>query len=245
MFPPHCVEGSGEDEVVPELPCVRGAGHGACASARSPASTARIWRTCSRGSAPQLVEVMGVCTDICVLHTVAGLRARGYEVLVRKDLVETYDSPGTRRGGVQPLRARPRPRRAGRACGVTSGSLRPARLRWLVRLRRAGLLVLEQVDEALRAPARGGRGSMRAAVCPLRLGVGDAPGGEVDDGQRVVGLLVIGVGVDAPRAERSPLAWSRPSPATPAPGRPAPWRCPAPVPSARSTPAPPAADAGS
>jgi nicotinamidase-related amidase len=44
--------------------------------------------------APQLVEVAGVCTDICVLHTVAGLRARGYQVLVHKDLVETYDAPG-------------------------------------------------------------------------------------------------------------------------------------------------------
>ena len=35
-----------------------------------------------------------MCTDICVLHTVAGLRARGYEVLVHRDLVETYDAPG-------------------------------------------------------------------------------------------------------------------------------------------------------
>jgi len=34
-----------------------------------------------------------VCTDICVLHTVADLRLRGYRVAVRRDLVETYDGP--------------------------------------------------------------------------------------------------------------------------------------------------------
>ena len=44
--------------------------------------------------APEVVEVAGVCTDICVLHTVADLRARGYDVLVHRDLVETYDAPG-------------------------------------------------------------------------------------------------------------------------------------------------------
>ena len=36
----------------------------------------------------------GVCTDICVLHTVYDLRVRGYEVVVRSDLVETYDASG-------------------------------------------------------------------------------------------------------------------------------------------------------
>ncbi len=93
MFPPHCVEGSGEDEVVPEL---RGfADRGTVVRKRTfsgfhgtdlDAVLARL--------APQLVEVAGVCTDICVLHTVAGLRARGYAVLVQRDLVETYDAPG-------------------------------------------------------------------------------------------------------------------------------------------------------
>ena len=44
--------------------------------------------------APDVVEVVGVCTDICVLHTVDDLRARGYEVVVHQDLVETFDAPG-------------------------------------------------------------------------------------------------------------------------------------------------------
>ena len=34
-----------------------------------------------------------MCTDICVLHTVHDLRLRGYEVMLRRDLVETYDGP--------------------------------------------------------------------------------------------------------------------------------------------------------
>ena len=38
--------------------------------------------------------MVGVCTDICVLHTVADLRNRDYLVTVRSDLVETYDAPG-------------------------------------------------------------------------------------------------------------------------------------------------------
>jgi nicotinamidase-related amidase len=44
--------------------------------------------------APDVIEVAGVCTDICVLHTVSDLRARGHEVVVLKDLVETFDAPG-------------------------------------------------------------------------------------------------------------------------------------------------------
>ena len=43
---------------------------------------------------PDVVEVVGVCTDICVLHTVADLRNRDYPVVVRRDLVETFDAPG-------------------------------------------------------------------------------------------------------------------------------------------------------
>ncbi len=93
VFPPHCVEGSGEDEVVPEL--------------REFADRGTVVRKHSfsgfRGTEldavlqqlhPEVIEVAGVCTDICVLHTVYDLKVRGYEVLVHKDLVETYDAPG-------------------------------------------------------------------------------------------------------------------------------------------------------
>ncbi len=93
MFPPHCVEGSGEDEVVPELREFADRGTVVRKRTFSGFHGTDLDAVLER-LAPQLVEVAGVCTDICVLHTVAGLRARGYAVLVHRDLVETYDAPG-------------------------------------------------------------------------------------------------------------------------------------------------------
>jgi nicotinamidase/pyrazinamidase len=93
MFAPHCVEGSGEDEVIPELREFADRGTRLRKRTFSGFHGTDLEGVLER-LAPQLVEVVGVCTDICVLHTVAGLRARGYEVLVHKDLVETYDAPG-------------------------------------------------------------------------------------------------------------------------------------------------------
>ncbi len=43
---------------------------------------------------PESVEVAGVCTGIRTLHTVCDLRVRSYEVVARRDLVDTYDAPG-------------------------------------------------------------------------------------------------------------------------------------------------------
>jgi len=92
MFPPHCVAGSGEEEIVDEL--------------RDPLADAPVVRKRRYSGffgtdlerrlaalAPDVVEVVGVCTDICVLHTVADLRNRDYRVVVRRELVETYDAP--------------------------------------------------------------------------------------------------------------------------------------------------------
>lgn len=44
---------------------------------------------------PEKVIVVGVCADICVLFTVAGLRNRGYEVIVPKDCVRALDINNT------------------------------------------------------------------------------------------------------------------------------------------------------
>lgn len=93
MFPPHCIAGSGEEEIVAEL--------------QPFAQQALVVRK-TRFSGfygtnlgdllldlkPETVEVVGVCTDICVLHTVADLRNLDYPVVVHRDLVETYDGPG-------------------------------------------------------------------------------------------------------------------------------------------------------
>ncbi len=93
MFPEHCVAGSGEDEVVDELRDLaersivirkdRFSGFHATGLDEALAQLA-----------PDEVEVVGVCTDICVLHTVAGLRDRRFVTSVRADLVDTYDAPG-------------------------------------------------------------------------------------------------------------------------------------------------------
>jgi nicotinamidase/pyrazinamidase len=93
MFPEHCVEGSGEDEVIPELRAFAERGTVVRKRTFSGFHETELEAVLER-LAPDAVEVAGVCTDICVLHTVAGLRARGYEVVVRKDLVDTYDAPG-------------------------------------------------------------------------------------------------------------------------------------------------------
>lgn len=93
VFPQHCVEGSGEDEIIPELK--ESADRNTVVRKHT---FSGFWETdleaVLESLAPELIEVTGVCTDICVLHTVYDLRVRGYEVLVRKDLVETYDAPG-------------------------------------------------------------------------------------------------------------------------------------------------------
>jgi nicotinamidase/pyrazinamidase len=93
MFPEHCVEGSGEDEVIPELKEFADRGTVVRKRTFSGFHETDLADVLDR-LRPESVEVAGVCTDICVLHTVAGLRARGYDVLVHGDLVETYDAPG-------------------------------------------------------------------------------------------------------------------------------------------------------
>ena len=92
LFPPHCVAGSGEDDVVAELAELVARGHVVRKRHYSGFFGTELEELLT-GLAPAVVEVVGVCTDICVLHTVAGLRDRGYRVVVRRDLVETYDGP--------------------------------------------------------------------------------------------------------------------------------------------------------
>ena len=89
-FPPHCIAGSGEEDVIDEL-----------ADLAELARTIRKRRysaffetdLAAQLSAlqPEEVIVVGDCTDICVLHTVAGLRNRDYKVEVPADCVASFD----------------------------------------------------------------------------------------------------------------------------------------------------------
>jgi nicotinamidase-related amidase len=93
VFPPHCVAGTGENDIIPELREFAERGTVVQKTTFSGFHGTDLDVVLGR-LAPEVVEVAGVCTDICVLHTVAGLRALGYDVLVHKGLVETYDAPG-------------------------------------------------------------------------------------------------------------------------------------------------------
>lgn len=93
VFAPHCVKDTEETEIIDEL---------------QPFAYLVVDKTRYSGFFRTDLEhilfvwcekmgeiiVVGVCTDICVLHTVAGLRDRDYDVAVLEDCVETFDVPG-------------------------------------------------------------------------------------------------------------------------------------------------------
>ena len=90
MFPPHCIEGSEEERIIAELAplakdaqIVKKRRYSAFFETELAAMLAAL--------APDKVVVMGDCTDICVLHTVAGLRNRDYPVEVPADCVASFD----------------------------------------------------------------------------------------------------------------------------------------------------------
>lgn len=93
IFPVHCVRGTHESEVVDELqPYLREAR--LIRKRRYSGFFETDLETILRRLRPAQVTVVGVCTDICVLHTVADLRNRDYHVIVPADAVATFDSPG-------------------------------------------------------------------------------------------------------------------------------------------------------
>ncbi len=88
MFPPHCLAGSVEAEVIPELQKYRGR---LIAKTRYSGFYNTDLGERLSALAPEKVVVVGVCTDICVMHTVADLRNRDYLVEVPEDCVASFD----------------------------------------------------------------------------------------------------------------------------------------------------------
>jgi len=90
MFPAHCVAGSEEEEIIDEL-----AGLAADARIIKKRRYSAFFETDLADQLAELepdrVVVMGGCTDICVLHTVSGLRNRDYAVEVPADGVASFD----------------------------------------------------------------------------------------------------------------------------------------------------------
>jgi nicotinate phosphoribosyltransferase len=88
MFPPHCVEGTVETEIIPELSRYQGEvipKRYFSAFFNTPLGEKLT------GLKPERLVVCGVFTDVCVMHTVADARDRGYPVAVPVDCVASSD----------------------------------------------------------------------------------------------------------------------------------------------------------
>jgi nicotinamidase/pyrazinamidase len=88
MFPPHCVRGTEEAEIIPELRQFDGE---VIPKTRFSCFYGTNLDERLRELKPDKIIVVGVCTDICVMHTVADARNRDYSVEVPADCVATFD----------------------------------------------------------------------------------------------------------------------------------------------------------
>jgi len=88
MFPPHCIEGTVEAEVIPELAKYPGE---VIPKRRYSGFFATELEAKLKALKPEKVIVCGVLTNICVMHTVASARNRDYEVEVTVDGVASPD----------------------------------------------------------------------------------------------------------------------------------------------------------
>jgi nicotinamidase/pyrazinamidase len=93
MFPPHCIGGSVEAEVIPELADLAA---DVLPKTRYSAFYGTSLDQKLRDLQPEKIIVCGVCTDICVLHTTADARNRDYPVEVRADCVASFDQEAHR-----------------------------------------------------------------------------------------------------------------------------------------------------
>ncbi len=88
MFPPHCIEGTAEVEVIPELAQYQG-------EVVPKRRFSAFFDTPLEGKLselkPEKLIACGVCTDICVMHTVGDARNRNYEVEIPVNCVASFD----------------------------------------------------------------------------------------------------------------------------------------------------------
>jgi len=88
MFPPHCIRGTAECEIIPELTEFQGEIIPKC---RYSGFYGTVLNERLEELQPDKLIVVGVCTDICVMHTVADARNRDYVVEVPRDCVASFD----------------------------------------------------------------------------------------------------------------------------------------------------------
>jgi nicotinamidase/pyrazinamidase len=90
MFPPHCVEGTWESEIIPAIPVNEQASIVIPKKRYSGFYNTNLDKVL-RALSPRAVEVVGVCTNICVLYTVSDLRNRDYDVIVYREGTASFD----------------------------------------------------------------------------------------------------------------------------------------------------------
>ena len=93
MFPPHCISGTEEAEIIAELRAYPGE---VIAKNRYSGFFNTMLDDRLKELRPEKLIVCGVCTDICVMHTVADARNRDYEVEVPTDCVASFNDDSHR-----------------------------------------------------------------------------------------------------------------------------------------------------
>ena len=94
MFPPHCIVGTPEHELVEELRPFERDAAAVIEKRRYSAFFETELEQALKELRPDEVHLIGFCTDICVLHTTSDLRSRDFDVVVRAEGCETFDAPG-------------------------------------------------------------------------------------------------------------------------------------------------------
>lgn len=89
MFAPHCLDGEPGSEIIGEL--TPGAGDLKVYKRRYSAFFGTGLDLSLRERGITEVELVGVCTNICVLYTAADARMLSYDVTVRKKCVDSFD----------------------------------------------------------------------------------------------------------------------------------------------------------
>lgn len=94
MFPKHCVKGAPGARVIPELK--PGRGDVVVRKTRYDGFTGTRLEEVLKKNRVKHVDVVGVCTSICVMDTVGGLRNRDYPTTVYKKGVADFDQKSHR-----------------------------------------------------------------------------------------------------------------------------------------------------
>jgi len=89
LFPPHSIEGSGGDEIIPEL--TPGSDERVIEKRRFSAFVGTDLDLTLRDKGIRDIELVGVVTNICILYTAAMARMYGFNVSVPVKAVASFD----------------------------------------------------------------------------------------------------------------------------------------------------------